>query len=304
MAALSQLDEVAFVTRAHCMVSALKGIVSALLLTANTLFCISLLIPLALIKLLLPVKPVRKLADLLLNQVAELWISINNGWIWLAQPGAWSMTGQLDFKRQGWYLVNSNHQSWVDILVLQRVFNRRIPLLKFFLKQELIYVPIMGFAWWALDFPFMRRQGGKDVAKDLATARQSCEKFKLIPTSVISFAEGTRFTAAKHAKQGSPHQHLLKAKVGALAMALDTMGPLFTAMIDVTIVYPDGVPSFADLLSGRVRNVKVHIEEVPIPSTFSQAEGSVGGALRPQLQSWINERWVHKDALIAQMRSK
>lgn len=286
------------------MFSAFKGLVSALLLTANTLFCISLLIPLAVIKLLMPIKPVRKLADLLLNQVAELWISANNGWIRLAQPNAWAVTGQLDFNRQGWYLVNSNHQSWVDILVLQRVFNRRIPLLKFFLKQELIYVPIMGFAWWALDFPFMRRQGGKDAAKDLATARKSCEKFKLIPTSVISFVEGTRFTQAKHDKQGSPHKHLLKAKVGALAMALDTMGPLFTAMIDVTIVYPDGVPSFTDLLCGRVRNVNVHIEEVQIPAMFTQAEGSVGGALRKDLQSWINERWVHKDVLIAQMRGE
>lgn len=302
MAALPQPHLLAFVTGVHRMFSALKGIVSALLLTANTLFCMSLLIPLALIKLLIPLKPVRKLADLLLNQVAELWTSFNNGWIWLAQPSAWAITGQLNFDRKGWYLVNSNHQSWVDILVLQRVFNRRIPLLKFFLKQELIYVPVMGFAWWALDFPFMRRQGGKDAAKDLATARKACEKFKLIPTSVISFAEGTRFTPAKHAKQRSPHPHLLKAKVGALAMALDTMGPLFTAMIDVTIVYPDGVPSFGDLLSGHVRRVQVHIEEVNIPLAFTQAEGSVGGALRPQLQQWMNERWVHKDALIEQMR--
>ncbi len=51
----------------------------------------------------------------------------------------------------------SNHRSWVDILVLQSIFNRRIPFLKFFLKRQLIWVPLLGLAWWALDFPFMRR---------------------------------------------------------------------------------------------------------------------------------------------------
>lgn len=284
------------------MLQAIKGVVSTVALVANILFCISLLIPLAIIKLVLPLKPVRKVVDTLLGKVAELWIGINNAWIWLAQPTTWPVSGKLDFNRKGWYLVNCNHQSWVDILVLQRVFNRRIPLLKFFLKQELIYVPIMGFAWWALDFPFMRRQGGKDAAKDLATARQSCEKFKIIPTSVISFAEGTRLTPAKHQSQGSPYKYLLKPKVGALAMALDTMGPLFTEMIDVTIVYPDGVPTFIDLLCGRVRHVRVHIDSVQIPHEFTHATTSVGRELRPQLQDWINQRWQLKDELIGQMR--
>ena len=57
----------------------------------------------------------------------------------------------------GHYLVLANHQSWVDILVLQKVFNRRIPLLRFFLKRQLFWVPLLGLAWWALDFPFMGR---------------------------------------------------------------------------------------------------------------------------------------------------
>lgn len=283
------------------MLHSLKGVFFSLVLVANILFHICLLLPLALLKLLLPIKPIRKVMDLVLNKVAESWIGVNSAWIWMAQPSAWPVTGQKDFDYKGWYLVNCNHQSWVDILVLQRVFNGRIPLLKFFLKQQLIYVPIMGFAWWALDFPFMRRGGGKDAAKDLATARQSCEKFKLIPTSVISFAEGTRFQKAKHQSQGSPYKHLLKPKVGALAMALDTMGPLFNAMIDVTIVYPKGVPTFWDLLCGRVRDVKVHVESVKIPAEFCQAEGSLATNFRPHLQAWINERWAQKDAQIDRM---
>ncbi len=70
------------------------------------------------------------------------------------------MQGVDSLHQRGWYLVSSNHQSWVDILVLQRIFHGRIPFLKFFLKQELIWVPVIGLAWWALDFPFMKRGKG------------------------------------------------------------------------------------------------------------------------------------------------
>ncbi|MBY4633557.1 acetyltransferase, partial [Rhizobium croatiense] len=153
---------------------------------------------------------------------------------------------------------------WADILVLQRVFNRRIPMLKFFIKHELIYVPILGLAWWALDFPFMRRKGGASVAQDLAVARKACEKFRVIPTSVISFLEGTRYTQDKHDKQKSPYQHLLRPKTGGIAMALETLGDQFDALLDVTIVYPKGVPEFHHLLLGQVDDVIVTFREVPI----------------------------------------
>ena len=106
----------------------------------------------------------------------------------------WDVQGLEGLEPGGWYLVSSNHQSWVDILVLQKIFNRRIPLLKFFLKRELIWVPVIGLAWWALDFPFMRRRGGLAGAEDLERARQACRKFSVVPTSVINFLEGTRYT--------------------------------------------------------------------------------------------------------------
>ena len=37
-------------------------------------------------------------------------------------------------------------------MILQRVFGHRIPMLKFFIKQELIYAPVVGIAWWVLTF--------------------------------------------------------------------------------------------------------------------------------------------------------
>jgi len=147
---------------------------------------------------------VRAGCDRLLNAVAAGWVVVNNAWIAAASRTPWQVRGLDGLSPGGWYLVSSNHQSWVDILVLQRVFHGRIPFLKFFLKRELVWVPVIGLAWWALDFPFMKRGRGRGARRgDLAATRKACEKFKRIPTAVINFVEGTRFTAAKHHGQGS-----------------------------------------------------------------------------------------------------
>ena len=236
----------------------LLGALSTLLLGVNTVFWCTPLFAFSLLKLLLPFTAVRRLIDPVLNGIAKNWIACNSGWIHLISRSPWDVQGLDGLKPGGWYMVNCNHQSWVDIFVLQRIFNRRIPFLKFFLKQELIWVPVIGLAWWALEFPFMRRHNKAALRKrpelrnqDLETTKRACARFALIPTSVMNFSEGTRFTAAKHARQQSPYQHLLKPKGGALALALNVLGEKFRALLDVTLVYPDGTPSYWDLACGR-----------------------------------------------------
>jgi hypothetical protein len=130
---------------------------------------------------------------------------------------------------RGWYLVACNHLSAVDILVLQHVFHGRIPFLKFFLKRELIWVPVIGLAWWALDFPFMRAARPRGLQKDLETTRRACEKFRQVPTSVMNFVEGTRARRPRSPASAAPYKHLLKPKVGGLSVALATMGEQFEA---------------------------------------------------------------------------
>ena len=165
-----------------------------------------------------------------------------------------------------------------------------------------MYVPFMGLAWWALDFPFMRRSGsGRSFAKDLAATRKSCERFRMIPTSVINFLEGTRLTAAKHAAQSSPYRHLLKPKVGGLAMALAVMGDRFNSYLDVTIVYPQGVPRFWDLLCGRMEEVVVRVRELKIPPALVTGSYDADANYRRQLQDWIQKMWVEKDGYIAEV---
>jgi len=282
-----------------------RGVVASALLLANTLLWCGLLFAGALVKLLVPLRSVRPTLDRLLNAIATSWIAGNSGWMRLTQRAQWDVDGVDALRYEGWYLVNCNHQTWVDIFVLQHVFNRRIPMLKFFLKRQLLYVPVMGLAWWALDFPFMRRHSEAYLKAhpekrfdDLETARRACEKFARVPTSVMNFPEGTRFTAAKHAQQGSPYVHLLRPKAGALGLALSVLGERFQSFVDVTIVYPDGAPTFWEFLCGRMRRVVVRVHRRQIPPELAGGEYAADPKYRRALQRWLQQIWQEKDTQI------
>ncbi|TAH13213.1 MAG: acyltransferase [Curvibacter sp.] len=289
----------------------LLGLLAFCLLFLNIVFWVPLLLAFAAIKLVLPFKPVRVAIDPVLLFIAESWISTNSSWMRLTQSTEWDVQGIEGLDTKSWTMVSSNHQSWVDIFVLQHLFNQRIPLLKFFLKQQLIWVPFMGLAWWALEFPFMRRHSEAYLkkhpemrAKDQETTRKACEKFSLIPTSVMNFLEGTRFTTAKHAKQQSPYQHLLKPKAGGLALALQAMGDKFQSVLDVTIYYPEGVPTFWSFLCGKVHRVVVRIRPVQVPKALLGGDYGQDPTFRAAFSDWVAELWRFKDAQLADLHQQ
>ncbi len=289
----------------HFLPAWLRATLAIALLVLNIFFWVPLLLVFALVRLLLPFKAARLVIDPITLVIAESWISCNSAWMLLTQKLDWDVQGIEGLAPQSWYLVNSNHQSWVDIFVLQHLFNRKIPLLKFFIKQELIWVPIMGLAWWALDFPFMRRHSEEYLrkhpemrGKDQATTRKACEKFALIPTSVMNFLEGTRFTPAKHARQQSPYRHLLKPKAGGIALALDALGAKFDSILDVTIVYPQGIPTFMDFMAGRVDRVVVRVRKVPVPPALLAGNYAEDPEFRKAFSDWVQQLWREKDAQI------
>ena len=286
----------------------LLGLIASLLLAANALFWVPILLAFAIVKLILPFKTVRLLIDPVLVAIAEIWIACNSGWMALTQRTRWDVAGIAGLDPHNWYLVNSNHQTWADIFVLQHLFNRRIPLLKFFIKDQLKWVPVMGLAWWALDFPFMRRHSEEYLklhpemrGKDQAATRRACEKFALIPTSVMNFLEGTRFTPAKHQRQQSPYRHLLKPKAGGIALALNAMGDRFQAILDVTIVYPDGAPNFWEFLCGKLERVIVRVQILPVPERLMHSDYAGDAEVRTAFQQWVQQLWQDKDEQISRL---
>ncbi|MEO7430444.1 MAG: acyltransferase [Dokdonella sp.] len=278
----------------------------ALVLLAVNLLChVVPLFAMALLKMLVPIDGFRRACGRILVTIAESWIAINSAMFAVFTRTRWAIEIDAELNVQRNYLVLCNHQSWVDIPVLQKIFNRRIPFLRFFLKRQLIWVPLLGVAWWALDFPFMRRYSKQALAanpelrgKDMDATRRACEKFRSLPVSVMNFVEGTRFTAVKHAAQSSPYIHLLKPRAGGVAFVLDAMGDALHAILDVTIVYPGGRPGMGDLIADRIGDIRVHVRELPIERDLrGDYEGDA--AYRTHFQSWINTLWTSKDRLVA-----
>ncbi|MGB0943258.1 MAG: acyltransferase [Marinomonas sp.] len=285
----------------------LKASLSLLLIVLNTLFWFTPVVALGVIKVLIPNTWIRGKLNLIIDRMATYWIALNNLNQSLLGRTKVTRYDQERLSLNAWYMLISNHQSWVDILILQRIFNRKIPFLKFFLKQELIWVPFIGLTWWALDFPFMKRYSQAAIAKrpelkgkDIEVTRKACEKYQFSPVTVMNFLEGTRLTASKHEKQGKKFNNLLTPKAGGLAFALSVMGERLDNLLDVTLVYPNGIPSFWDYLGGKVKEVKVHIRVLPI------SEERIGNYLededfRKAFQLWVNEIWLQKDQQIEVM---
>jgi 1-acyl-sn-glycerol-3-phosphate acyltransferase len=290
--------------------STFNGVVTISLMALNVIAWCLVLFTVALLKFLVPVPAWRRLASRAMTALAEGWIGTNNAIFRLMGSLPLDTRGLAGLSLREWYLVVSNHRSWVDILVLQAVFNRRIPFLKFFLKQQLIWVPFLGLAWWALDFPFMRRYTSahlakhpEDRGKDLAATRRACEKFRLIPTSVMNFVEGTRFTPQKHAAMKSPYRHLLPPRAGGVSFVLSAMGGMLHAKLDVTIAYTTGTPSLWDLCCGRVGTVIVDVRRRPIEQWLSAGDYMNDPAFRERFQAWLGEVWAEKDALLDRLPS-
>ena len=289
----------------------LRGVLAGLMLVLNTLIHCCPLFAVALLKLLVPIPAIQRLLRYVMHGIAESWISVTKFWMNLVYPTRWDTQGMEGLDMRHSYLVTSNHQSWVDILVLQYQLNRRMPLLKFFLKQELIWVPVIGLCWWALEFPFMKRYSKEYLAKypekrgqDLATTRKACERYKTNPVSVFNFLEGTRFTPSKHEQQSSPFQHLLKPKAGGIAFVLDAMGEQLDALVNVTIHYPQGRPTLWDLLSGQVKSVVVRFEKMEIPASFIGKNYDQDEAYRLEFQQCVYQLWEQKDAQLDALKKQ
>jgi 1-acyl-sn-glycerol-3-phosphate acyltransferase len=293
------------------MLRLLNGCLTGSLLLLNTLVLVGPLILLALLKLVAPIR-LRDRASRAVMWIAETWAEIDKAIFALCTPTRWDIRGLEALHLDASYLVVSNHQSWVDIPALIQAFNRRAPFFKFFLKKELIWVPLLGLAWWGLDYPFMKRYSKAFLekhphlrGKDLEITRKACELFKRQPVTVVNYLEGTRFTQAKHDQQASPFRHLLKPKAGGVAFVLAAMGAQLNQLLDVTVVYPGArIPGFWDLLCGRVNTVIVDIQSRPIDPTLVQGDYENDPVFRQQVQAWVNQLWAEKDARIEALRAQ
>ncbi len=282
------------------------GTLVSLAVSVNTILSSLIIFLFAVVKVLTPKGSARNKVTRYLSSVGEYWISFNQFMTWFIRDLKWDITMPQNLKREGRYLVFCNHQSWVDILVLQHCLNRRAPFMRFLLKQELIWVPFLGFCWWALDMIFLQRYSRSQLqknpalrGKDLESAARACEKLKHIPVSMMSFPEGTRFTTVKRQKQNSPYQHLLRPRYGGIGQILYSFDEALDELIDVTIIYPDGKPNLWQFISGQVHNIVVRVQVLPIGAEIRGKNFREDASAKNALKVWLNDLWTEKERYIA-----
>ena len=266
----------------------------------------------ALIRLVLPVKPVLKLLDSLYQSIFWTWAHFLSFELALTNKTKWDIAGLDQVKVNGACMIISNHLSWADIVMLIVLYRGRIPITKFFLKHSLIYIPIIGQVCFALGMPFLRRYTRSEIlknpklkTKDLDATRKACLSVIEHPTTLVNFVEGTRFTKAKAKAQKSPYQNLMPPKAASLAVALGIIGPKLDCILNTTLQYPknDGGKVFIDLLKGRLHEVIARVEVIPAETIQNELTGDymTDKQFKRRFTQKLRELWQAKDEQIAQL---
>ncbi len=260
------------------------------------LYTLNLLVSFGVVLIILPFSFILPPAERLLLAMPRAWTQVNRWILHLTTKTQLDIQLPKGLSTKKYYLVTANHQTWADIIILFNTFSGRIPLLKFFLKQQLRWVPLVGQTCWIYGFPFLYRKGS--TQRDIAATRKACERFKKHPGSLMIFAEGTRFTAKKHEAQRSPYKHLLKPKAGGMAIALECMGDKIDTLLDATVIYPKQYPqeklNFWNFCRGKYKKITVIVREVPLTK---ELRGDYENDLtyRKNFQKFLNAVWAKKD---------
>lgn len=283
----------------------IKGAISCLLITIPSLLWSIPLLVLSLLKLLAPTQTLRNLIMQALNFVIMNWLDINLWWMkrWLKTPLTLEIPD--DLSDDQWWLVISNHRSWTDIFMLFLALHRRISIPRFFIKKTLLWIPVVGLAFWAQDYPIMRRYSRAQLAKnpklaeiDRRATQRMCERAKDFPISIVIYVEGTRFTPVKRERQQSPYQHLLRPKAGGIAQVLNLMGDQLSGILDVTISYANPSPTFWGFLCGTEQPVTLTARRLAVPNWMLGTQYHTQPQDKERFHQWINALWQEKDALL------
>ncbi len=269
----------------------------AVLLTALVCLPVYLLI---LLKLLVPSWRTRLAVEI--TQFCARWA---DGMVWIQKhllPTRWDIRVEGALSPTTSCLVIANHQSWIDVLVLLVVMARRVPFPRFFLKHQLLLLPLIGPVFWGLDYPALRRHSREFLARhpesagrDLETVRRMCRRYRGLPVSIINFAEGTRLSARKHERQESPYRYLLRPRAGGASYALSAMEGKITRLLDLTIAYPEGTPNFLRYLGGQVPIIAVRARSLKIPHELLEGDYLNDPEYRARFQEYVRTLWEEKD---------
>ena len=252
---------------------------------------------------LIPLQSLKKGIGKLSNEIGSLIVATLKLSIKVIHRPKWEFELPENLGTSNWYIGMSNHLSWGDIFILLFAGHRKVPLLKFFMKDELKWIPILYLIHKTVDMPFLKRHSMKSVKKnpelrklDMIAAQKAAKRFARNPSVAFSFAEGTRYTPKKHEAQSSPYFQLLKPKIGALNIALSGM-PEVSHLLDFTIIYKTNKTSAWSFACGEMNEAAVVAKKFKLPEELL-ARNPLDANYKNIFQSFIDKIWEEKSTYI------
>ena len=287
--------------------SNLVGLITFLLILVELIIGFGTLAIINIPRAVIPLKSFKLFLAKISNQIGDLTVYGLKLIMLLMHGNNIQVINNEKYDMNKWYMAMSNHQSWADIFVLLTVANKKIPLLKFFMKKELWWIPFVFLANKTLNMPFVNRHSKKAIeknpslrTKDYENTLKSCKRFLRAPSTIFSYAEGTRFTSEKHKAQNSKYKNLLQPKIGGMATALSAM-PEIDTLINFSVVYKSKKRSAWSFLNGEMKDVKVFIKSYKIPENLKNRNYGSDHLYREEFKEWIDEIWDEKDRKIDEL---
>ena len=84
---------------------------------------------------------------------------------------------------------------------------------------------------------------------------------------------------------------------------MQAMGEQISKVVNVTIQYPEGIPTFMDFASGRVKQINIHVEVMPVSQELI-GDYTGDSEFRVRFQSELNRLWQEKEQQLSEFEQK
>jgi len=175
----------------------------------------------------------------LLHRFTCFWASL---YTWFNPAWRVRVSGREKIRPDVTYVMVANHQSFVDILVLFRLFKH----FKWVSKTENFRVPFIGWNMTLNRYIRLKRGDKQSIGEMMVESTAALAE----GNSIMMFPEGTR----------SPDGRLRAFKPGAFRLALENRTPLLPILIEGTA---DALPKRGFVLQGRHAISLRVLDEIP-----------------------------------------
>jgi len=195
-------------------------------------------------------------------------------------------------------MLMPNHRSDIDWLVGYMIADRNgiLGTAKCYMKNDVKYIPTIGWTWWFLEFCFLRRSWDKDQST-IQKSLKALSEYP-IPFLVGIFAESTRMTPEKlkasqeyaESKGIKPLKHHLLPRPKGFSVTVIALKDSVPAIYDIEVAFED--PEKANLktlIGGGLIKTHLYLRRIEMKDVPTESIDTAS--------QWCKELFVHKDSI-------